>query len=77
MADSKKVKLGRKYPFGEEVTVKILTLDDEEQILKQIDQGVSEKKATIAMSCGMSVEDAGKLVSPDAMKIIEVLNNFQ
>jgi hypothetical protein len=77
MADSKKVTLGRDYPFGKEVKVSILTLDDEEKILQQMDKGVSEKKATIALACGLNVEDAGKLVSPDATKIIEVLNDFQ
>lgn len=75
--DKKKLTLGREYSFGKEVTVTILTLDDEERILGQIAKGVSEKKATIAASVGISIEDAGKIVSPDALKIIEVINDFQ
>jgi len=76
MSDKKKVSLGREYSFGKEVTVNILTLDDEEKILEQMEKGVSEKKATIALSCGLKVDEAGKIVTPDAIKIIETINAF-
>lgn len=75
--DAVKVGLEREYAFGKEVTVKVTTLDDEEQILAQIDKGVSEKKATIALSCGLDLNEVGVITTPDAMKIIEAINNFQ
>jgi hypothetical protein len=74
--DKVEVKLGREYSFGDKVTVNNLTLDDEELIVKQIAEGNSEKKVTIALTCGLTIEEAGALYSADGMKILNTINSF-
>ena len=85
--ESKQVVLSRVYPFGEKRKAKVrgvakdvtvLTVNelnglDDEQLLKKETPSVYDE---IAVSCGLTVEEAKKLTRTDAQLINEVQQGF-
>ena len=85
--ESKQVVLSRVYPFGDKRKAKVrgvskdvtvLTVNelnglDDEQLLKKENPSVYDE---IAVSCGLTVEEAKKLTRTDAQLINEVQQGF-
>lgn len=85
--EKREVVLSRVYPFGEKrkakvrgkekevtvVTVQELTGADDELLLKQESQSAY---AEIAVSCGLTIEEARKLARADASLINQVQQGF-
>ena len=77
--NTQKVKLNNKYSFGDEVEVCPITLGDEETIEKQMisNNGAGEKLFTIALCCGLDINEARDISSADGNLIVEAINAFQ
>jgi len=83
---SEKVTLSRLYPFGETVTmgdkeVSQMTVnesygEDDEIVAKGEAQGKLGGYVQIAVSTGITYEEAKMLASKDSKKLVEVLQGF-
>ena len=77
--NTQKVKLNNKYSFGDEVEVCRITLGDEETIEKKMisNNGAGEKLFTIALCCGLDINEARDISRADGNLIVEAIQAFQ
>jgi len=74
----KEVELSRAYPFAPDKKLKLKELNgfDDEAIQKQIEKGKMAGYAQIAVSAGITYEEALSLAVKDSATILEELQGF-